>query len=107
MSCFKPAWNKGFTLERNLREWRLEWMIPFNREALWAERADLLLRISTGQKVVLSTTPSSFGTPASVTPQADPLANVAPPAGAAPPAGVAPDPTPEDEDIPFVLGHIT
>ena len=91
----------------------MEGMIPFNRNALWAKRADLLLRTSTGQSVVLSTTPSSFGPPASATPQVAPPAGAAPPAGVAPPAGaaslagVAPNPFPEDEDLPLVLGHIT
>ncbi len=85
----------------------MEGMIPFNRNALWAKRADLLLRTSTGQSVDLSTTPSSFGPPASATPQAAPPVDATSPAGAAPPAGVAPDPLPEDEDLPLVLGHIT
>jgi hypothetical protein len=110
MPCFKPARDKGFTVERNIRGWRMEGMIPFNRNALWAKRADLLLRTSTGQSVGLSTTPSSFGPPASATPQdappvgATPPADDAPPARDAPPASVAPDPSPEDEDLPHVLG---
>ena len=35
------------------------------------------------------------------------LRKLLPPAGIAPPACVAPDPTPEDEDLPPVLGHVT
>ena len=104
--CFKSACNKGFAMERNLRGWRMEGMIPFHRNALRSKRANLLLRASTGQSAVLSSTRSSFGPPASATPQVAPLAGAAPPADDAPPAGVAPDPTPEDEDLPHVLGHM-
>ncbi len=107
MPSFKPAWDKGFTVERNLRGWRMEGMVPFKRNALWAKRADLLLRTSTGQSVILYTTPSFFGPPSSATMQVAPPADVALPAGLAPPAAVAPDPTPEDEDLPLVLGHVT
>jgi len=34
MQCFKVAWDIGFTVERNLKGWRLEEMILFNRNAL-------------------------------------------------------------------------
>jgi len=107
MPCFKPAWDNGFKVERNLRGWRLHGIIPFNRNALRSKRADLPLRTSAGQSVVLSTTPSSFGKPASDTLQAASPAGAAPLVDVAPPACVAPDPTPEDEDLPHVLGHVT
>ena len=85
----------------------MEGMIPFNRNAMWAKRVDLLLRTYAGQSVVLSTNPSSFGTSASNTLQVDPPTSAAPPTDVAPPAGVAPDSTPEDEDLPPVLNHMT
>jgi len=106
MPCFKPAWDKGFIMECNLRKWRIERMIPFNRNALWAKRVDLLLRTSIGHNVVSSTTPSNQANPAS-TPPHDAPPQDAPQAGAASPAGDAPDPTPEDDDLPPELGHIT
>jgi hypothetical protein len=34
MPCFKPAWDKGFTRERNLKRWRMDGHIPFNRNDL-------------------------------------------------------------------------
>ena len=33
--CFKPAFDKSFTIERNLKGWRYEGLIPFNRHAFW------------------------------------------------------------------------
>ncbi len=109
MPCFKPAWDKGFTRERNLKGWRMEGLIPFNRNALWNKRGDLL-RDSTGFNKVSSTTPSNQSNlvvdPPVVAPHvAIPLE--AAPMAFAPQAGAAPDPTHEDEDLPPVLGHVT
>ena len=38
MPCFLPAWKVGFTMERNLKGWALEGLIPFTRNALWRKR---------------------------------------------------------------------
>ncbi len=89
---------QGFTRERNLKGWRMEGLIPFNRNALWKKRGDLL-RASTGFSKVSSATPSNQENPA-VDPPATTPPTDAPPASApplfAPSAGVAPDPSPED-----------
>ena len=36
--CFRPAIEMGFTRERNLKGWRIEGLIPFNRSCLWKKR---------------------------------------------------------------------
>ena len=38
MICFLPAWRVGFTKDRNEKGWRIEGLIPFNRNALWRKR---------------------------------------------------------------------
>ncbi len=38
MPCFELAWDKAFTVVRNLKGWRIEGLIPFNRNALWKKR---------------------------------------------------------------------
>jgi hypothetical protein len=120
MPCFKLAWDKGFTMERNKKGWQLERLIPFNRNALWSKQGDLL-RTSTVHNVVPTTiTPSSKTNPAgssvppaSATPTAPPVAAnpavIAPKYSpiVAPPAGVAFNPSPKDDDLPPLLGHVT
>ena len=104
MQAFKPAWDKGFTVDRNLRGWRMEGMIPFNRNALWSKRADLLLRASKTPSIEaqgISSAPPTAATPAAPPPEA------APPTSAAPPVAAALDPTLEDVDAPLVLGLMT
>ena len=103
MPCFKPAWDKGFTVERNLRGWRMEGMIPFNRNALWRKRADLQLRASIGS----SKTPSNQANPGSSSAPPPSTTPAAPPPLAAHPDVAAPNPTPKDDDAPPLLGHIT
>ena len=88
----------------------MERMAPFNRNALWRKRRDPL-RTCTGFNKSSSTTPSNQLNPAAPPPTAAPPATAPPskaaPPASAPPAGVAPDPTPKDEDLPLVLGHVT
>ena len=65
MQCFKPAWDNGFNVERNLKEWRLEGMTPFNRNALWRKHSAnakplSLLRASIGQSAIAVVIPSSI-----------------------------------------------
>jgi hypothetical protein len=31
----RPTWEHGFTVERNIKGWRLEGLIPFKRNAIW------------------------------------------------------------------------
>jgi hypothetical protein len=94
MPCFKPAWDKGFTVERNLKGWRIEGLIPFNRNSLWKKIGagdSLSLRTSTGHSVVSADTPS-----------ADLAANTLTP------AAVEVLPTPEDlAAAPLAIGAIT
>ena len=97
MQCFKPAWDKGFTRERNLKGWRLEGLIPFNRNALWCKKASL--RASTGHIVVPSITPNAN----SASDSAAPVHGSAPLTAPAP-AAAALDPSPEDV---HVIGHVT
>ena len=84
-------------------------LIPFNRNAPWNKRGDLP-RASTGFNKVSFTTPSNQANhafdPPTIAPPVTASLATAPPASA-PPACVAPDPTPENEDIPLVLGHVT
>ena len=68
MQCFKPAWDRGFTKERNLKGWRIEGLIPFNRNAYWrkkgttASTTSLAIRASTGHSgVEISTSPADEG----------------------------------------------
>ncbi len=82
----------------------MEGLIPFNRNALWNRRGDLL-RESTGFSKVSSTTPSNQANPAADPPAVAPQAAVPP--ASAPPAGGAPNHTLEDEDLSHVLGHVT
>jgi hypothetical protein len=90
-------------MERNLRRWRMEGMIPFNRNALWNKRADLLLCASIGY----SKTSSNLANPgSSSSPPTSPTPAAFPPL-AAPLAAATPDPTPTDYDAPRVLGHMT
>jgi hypothetical protein len=81
MPCFKPAWDNGFTVERHIKGWRLEGLIPFNRNALWRKHASnamplSLLRASTGHIAIPAINSSS--------PAANPLD----------PEGAAEDPSP-------------
>ncbi len=103
MPCFKSACDRGFTMERNLRGCQMEGMIPFNRNALWRKRAEILLRASIGS----SKTPSKQANPeitSALPPFASPEAS---PPLATHPAATAPDPTPENYESPLVLGHVT
>ena len=89
MKCFKPAWDKGFTKERNLKGWRIEGLIPFNRNALWKKR-ETMSRSSTGHSAIgqlraAISTPAAHLTPED--PSSDiPAVSAAPSAPAAPPA---------------------
>ena len=81
MQSFKPAWEHGFTVERNLKEWRLEGMIPFNRNALWRKKEALakhlaIFRASTGHSDIAADIPSS--TPAADSTTAEEVPDVAP-----------------------------
>ena len=63
MQCFKPAWDHGFTVDRNLKGWRLEGLIPFNRNALWRKHSSnakplSLFRASTGHSAIAAAIPS-------------------------------------------------
>ncbi len=67
MKCFKPAWDKGFTTERNLKGWRIERQIPFNRNALW-EKIETMSRSYTGHSAIgqlraANSTPAAHLTP--------------------------------------------
>ena len=64
MQCCKPAWEHGFTVERNLKGWRLEGLIPFNRNALWRKHAAnakplSLFRASSGHIAIAAALPTS------------------------------------------------
>ena len=70
MQCFKPAWDRGFTKERNLKGWNIEGLIPFNRNAYWCKKGtttSLTVRASTGHRGVdtgpaaMSTAPADEG----------------------------------------------
>jgi hypothetical protein len=97
MQCFKPACGKGFTRERNIKEWRLEGLIPFNRNALWCKKASQ--RASTGHTAVSSISPNANSASDSAT-HIHGFALLT----ALAPAVATLDPSPKD--VP-VLGHVT
>jgi hypothetical protein len=38
MQCFKPAWDRAFNIEANMKGWAIEGIIPYTRRALWRKR---------------------------------------------------------------------
>ena len=102
--CFKPAFDKSFTVVKNKRGWRYEGLIPFTRYAFWKkigaaspETIDPSWRASTANSLVSSAT--AAGIQASVNgrdgaPPASPAETSAPPPSA-PKLGHVPDSTQE------------
>ncbi len=68
MQCFKPAWDRGFTKDLNMKGWRIEGLIPFNRNAYWRKKGattsttSLAIRAYTGHNgVEMSISPAYEG----------------------------------------------
>ncbi len=64
MQCSKHAWENSFTVERNLKGWCIEGLIPFNRNALWRKKEALskhltIFRASRGHSAIAADIPSS------------------------------------------------
>ncbi len=81
MKCVKLAWENGFTFERNLKVWRIEGLIPFNRNALWRKKEALsknltTFKASTGHSAIAAVIPSS--TPAADSTAAEEVPDAAP-----------------------------
>jgi len=38
MPCFKPAWDRAFSFEANMKRCAIEGVVPYNRRALWRKR---------------------------------------------------------------------